>query len=166
MVVGVPANQYALARVALINTMVMKTKGLIANAQTMINAHIDRVWDAFTNAETIKKYMFGSTVKSDWKEGSEIIWKGEWNGKAYQDKGEIKQIKPKTYLQYTHFSPLTGVPDLPENYHTVTVKLTPKNGSTIVLLSQDNNKTVDARQHSENNWNMMLSELKKLLEAN
>ena len=143
----------------------MKTKGLIANAQTLIDASADKVWDAFTNPETIKKYMFGTTVSSDWKNGSDITWKGEWKGKAYEDKGEIIQIKPKTYLQYTHFSPLTGVPDVPENYHTVTVKLTPKNGSTIVLLSQDNNKTDDARQHSEDNWTMMLTELKKLLEG-
>ena len=143
----------------------MKTKGLIANAQSLIDASVDKVWDAFTNPETIKKYMFGTTVSSDWKNGSHITWKGEWNGKAYEDKGEIIQIKPKTYLQYTHFSPLLGVPDVPENYHTVTVKLTPKNGSTIVLLSQDNNKTEDARQHNEDNWTMMLTELKKLLEG-
>jgi uncharacterized protein YndB with AHSA1/START domain len=143
----------------------MKTKGLIANAQALIDAPVDKVWDAFTNPETIKKYMFGTTVSSDWKNGSGITWKGEWKGKAYEDKGEIIQIKPKTYLQYTHFSPLTGLPDVPENYHNVTVKLTPKNVSTIVLLSQDNNKTEDARHHSEENWTMMLTELKKLLEG-
>ena len=143
----------------------MKTKGLIANAQALIDASVDKVWDAFTNPETIKKYMFGTTVSSDWKNGSDITWKGEWKGKAYEDKGEIIQIKPKTYLQYTHFSPLLGVPDVPENYHNVTVKLTPKNGSTIVLLSQDNNKTEEARQHNEDNWTMMLTELKKLLEG-
>ena len=143
----------------------MKTRGLIANAQALVDAPVDEVWEAFTNPETIKKYMFGTTVSSDWKNGSDITWKGEWKGKAYEDKGEIIQIKPKTYLQYTHFSPLTGEPDIPENYHTVTIKLTPKNGSTIVLLSQDNNKTEDERQHSEDNWTMMLTELKKLLEG-
>ena len=142
----------------------MKTKDLIANAQTSINASVDKVWDALTNPETIKKYMFGTTVSSDWKEGSDINWKGEWKGKQYQDKGKIVQIQPKTHLSYTHFSPLAGEPDLPENYHTVTIKLAAKNGSTNVLLSQDNNKTDDSRQHSEDNWNMMLSELKKLLE--
>ena len=138
---------------------------LIAKANVTIHASLAKVWDALISPELIKRYMFGTTVVSDWKQGSSITWKGEWKGKAYEDKGEIIQIKPKTYLQYTHFSPLTGVPDVPENYHTVTVKLTPKNGSTIVLLSQDNNKTDDARQHSEDNWTMMLTELKKLLEA-
>jgi uncharacterized protein YndB with AHSA1/START domain len=143
----------------------MKTKGLVANAQTSIEASVDKVWDALINPEIIKKYMFGTTVSSDWKNGSDITWTGEWKGKAYEDKGKIKQIKPKTLIQYTHYSPLTGEPDLPQNYHTVTIKLTPENGSTTVVLSQDNNKTEDARQHSENNWTMMLSELKKLLES-
>ena len=143
----------------------MKTKGMIANAETTINASVDNVWDALTNPETIKKYMFGTTVTSDWKPGSNIVWKGEWQGKAYEDKGEILQIKPKSLLQYTHFSPLAGEPDSPENYHTVTIKLIPDNGSTSVQLSQDNNKNEDARKHSENNWTMMLSELKKLMEG-
>lgn len=142
----------------------MKTKGMIAGARATIDASIEDVWDAFTNAETIKKYMFGTTVTSDWKPGSAITWKGEWQGKAYEDKGEILQIEPKALLQYTHFSPLTGAPDSPENYHTVTIKLQRDNGSTSVHLSQDNNKTEGARKHSENNWNKMLSELKKLLE--
>ena len=143
----------------------MKTNDLIATAQASIAASNDKVWDALTNPDTIKKYMFGTTVSSDWKSGSPITWKGEWKGKAYEDKGEIKQIKPKSFLQYTHFSPLAGEPDVPENYHTVTIKLDSENGSTSVNLSQDNNKTEDARQHSQNNWTMMLSELKKLLEG-
>ena len=137
---------------------------LTATASITIHASLAKVWDALVNPELIKRYMFGATVVSDWKPGSPITWKGEWKGKQYQDKGKIVQIQPKTHLSYTHFSPLAGEPDLPENYHTVTIKLAAKNGSTSVLLSQDNNKTDDSRQHSEDNWNMMLSELKKLLE--
>ena len=142
----------------------MKTKGLIAYAQILIDEVTDKVWDALINPETIRKYMFGTTVESDWKEGSDITWKGEWKGKPYEDKGKIIQIKPKSHLSYTHFSPLTGLPDSPENYHSVTINLMPTNNSTTVMLSQDNNKNEDERKHSEKNWYMMLSELKKLLE--
>ena len=110
--------------------------------------------------------MFGTTVISDWKEGSKIAWKGEWNGKSYEDKGIILQFKPKTKLQYSHFSPLTGQPDIPENYHTVTIELTNKDKQTIVFLSQDNNTTKQAKEYSEQNWMMMLTGLKKLLEEN
>lgn len=142
----------------------MKPRGLIAHAQILIDAANDKVWDAFINPETIRKYMFGTTVVSDWNQGSDITWKGEWNGKPYEDKGKIVQIKPKSHLSYTHFSPMTGLPDSPENYHSVTINLMPTNNSTTVMLSQDNNKNEDERQHSEKNWYKMLSELKKLLE--
>lgn len=142
----------------------MKTKGLIAHAQILIDAAYDKVWDALINPEAIKKFMFGTTVVSDWREGSDITWKGEWNGKTYEDKGKIVEIKPKSHLSYTHFSPMTGLTDSPENYHSVTINLMPSYNSTTVMLSQDNNKTEDERQHSEKNWYKMLSELKKLLE--
>ena len=144
----------------------MESKKFIAEAQTTIDAPIDKVWDAFINPGTIKKYMFGTTVISDWKEGSKIAWKGEWEGKLYEDKGIILQFKPKTKLQYSHFSPLTGQPDIPENYHTVTIELTDKDKQTIVFLSQDNNTTKQAKEYSEQNWMMMLTGLKKLLEEN
>ncbi len=144
----------------------MESKNLIAEAYTTIDAPINKVWDAFINPGTIKKYMFGTTVISDWKEGSKIVWKGEWKGKPYEDKGEIIQFKPKTKLQYSHFSPLTGQQDIPENYHTVTIELTEKNKQTIVFLSQNNNTTKQAKEYSEQNWMMMLTGLKKLLEEN
>lgn len=144
----------------------MSSQNLMATAETLINASIDKVWDAFTNSRTIRKYMFGTTVISDWKEGSQIIWKGSWKGKEYEDKGVILQLKPKTKIQYTHFSPLTGQPDLPQNYHTVTIELTNKNSQTKVSLLQDNNANEQEKEHSERNWKAMLEELKKLLEEN
>ncbi len=99
-----------------------------AKASTTINAPTARVWDALINPTSIKQYMFGTNVTSDWKKGSRILWKGEWEGKAYEDKGVILQIEAQRKLQYSHFSPLAGLPDKPENYHTVTIELTGKAG--------------------------------------
>jgi len=139
-------------------------KGLIAKASISINAPAAKVWNALTNPEVIKQYMFGTTVISDWLKGSQIVWKGAWQGKKYEDKGFILKLKPERLIQYSHFSPLSGKPDLPENYHTVTIKLTTDEAGTAVSLSQDNNETEEAREHSEKNWKMMLDALKKLLE--
>ena len=136
----------------------------IAKAQTTINASVEKVWDALTHPEMIKKYMFGTTVISDWKEGDKITWKGEWEGKTYEDKGKILRFEPKKSLQYSHFSPLSGLHDNPENYHIVTIDLEEKDKQTIVTLTQDNNADEKAKDHSEKNWKMMLSSLKKLLE--
>jgi len=136
----------------------------IAKAETLINASADKVWNALTDPQTIKKYMFGATVISDWKEGSKIAWKGEWEGKAYEDKGKILSLEPNKKLQYSHFSPLTGLDDVPENYHIVTIDLAEKDDQTTVTLTQDNNENEKAKDHSEKNWKMMLTSLKKLLE--
>ena len=143
---------------------VAMNKGLVAKASTTINAPAGKVWEALTKPEIIRQYMFGTSVVSDWKVGSSILWKGEWQGKPYEDKGKILDLEEERMLQYSHFSPLTGKPDVPENYHTVTVELAADGQQTAVSLSQDNNASEEAREHSEKNWNMVLQKLRGLLE--
>jgi uncharacterized protein YndB with AHSA1/START domain len=139
-------------------------KQFIARASITIDAPIAKVWNALINPELIKQYMFGTNVVSEWREGGSIVWKGEWQGKAYEDKGVILRLEPERKFQYSHFSPLSGLPDKPENYHTVTIELSTEGTATLVSLSQDNNQTEQEREHSEKNWTMMLNSLKKLLE--
>lgn len=140
-------------------------RGIVARAVTEIEAPVSKVWDALVNPDVIRQYMFGTTVNSDWREGSAITWAGEWNGKPYEDRGTIVRIEPGRALEYTHFSPLTGLPDVPENYHTVAIELVDRGSHTAVELSQDNNATEEARQHSEKNWAAMLDGMKALLES-
>jgi len=78
---------------------------------------------------------------------------------------EVLEIDPGHRLQYSHFSPLTGDADVPENYHTVTIDLAKEEGAVRLTLLQDNNPTEKARQHSEENWKKMLSGMKKVLES-
>jgi uncharacterized protein YndB with AHSA1/START domain len=139
-------------------------KNLVAKASLGIAAPVAKVWDALVNPQVIKQYMFGTTVVSDWLPGSPITWTGEWKGKPYEDKGTIRKIEPRRLLQYSHYSPLSGLPDTPENHHTVTIELSKEGAQTRVSLSQDNNASEQAREHSEKNWKMMLEGLKKLLE--
>ena len=140
------------------------SEDLVAKASETINASTEKVWESLVNPEQIKQYMFGTTVESNWQEGSPITWKGEWEGKSYEDKGTIVKLEPREVLQYSHFSPLSGLPDEPENYHTVTIRLSNEGNQTRVSLEQDKNPTEEARDHSQKNWESMLKELKKLLE--
>ncbi len=138
---------------------------LIAKAATTIDAPRQEVWKALVTPEAIRKYMFGTTATSDFKQGSPITWKGEWEGRPYEDKGRIRRAVPGRVLEYTHFSPTSGLPDRPENYHTVTIELADDGPGTRVSLSQDNNATEDARAHSEKNWTMMLESLRQYVAA-
>lgn len=140
-------------------------KDLVAKVSATVEAPVAKVWDALVTPEMIRRYMFGTTVMSGWREGSPIVWKGEWKGKPYEDKGVIRHLEPCRMLQYTHYSPLSGLPDVPENYHTITVSLSEQDGRTLVSLAQDKNQTEEAREHSEKNWKAMLDGLKKVLEG-
>ena len=138
---------------------------LIARASITINAPRERVWQALVTPEAIRQYMFGTNVVSAWREGSPIVWKGEWQGRSYEDKGVILEFKPERTLRYSHYSPLTGAPDSPENYHSVTLELSGPGSQTRVTLSQDHNASEEERAHSEQNWEGMLAGLKKYVES-
>lgn len=140
--------------------------GLVAKASTEIAAPAERVWKALTDPAAIKQYYFGTDLKTTWKVGSPITFKGEWEGRPYEDKGVVKTFDAPRTLAYSHFSPLAGKPDKPENYHNIVVTLAPSGKRTRVTLEQDNNATEDERAHSAKNWEMMLGGLKKFVEAN
>jgi uncharacterized protein YndB with AHSA1/START domain len=136
----------------------------VATAETQIDAPRDKVWAALTDPEQIKEYMFGAEVVTDWKQGSPIVWKGEYEGKKYEDKGEIVEIEPERRLKVTHFSPLSGQEDRPENYHTLLYELEERGEKTHLSLSQDNNASKEAAEHSQANWEKMLAGLKQVAE--
>jgi uncharacterized protein YndB with AHSA1/START domain len=137
----------------------------VASATIEIDAPRGEVWTALTDPEQIEKYMFGSQVVTDWQPGNPIVWKGEYEGKKYEDKGEIVEVEPERRLKMTHFSPLSGQEDVPENYHTVLYELEKDGEKTRVSLTQDNNSSAEAAEHSKGNWEKMLAGLKEVVEA-
>ena len=138
--------------------------GHVATAQCEIDATPEKVWRALTDPELIKKYMFGSEVRTDWKPGSPITWQGEFEGRKYMDKGEIIAVEPGRRLEITHFSPLTGQEDRPENYHRVSYALQQTAGGTSVRLTQDNSGSAEEAERFAATWQMMLDGLKKVAE--
>lgn len=138
--------------------------GIDARAEIEIAATPDEVWAILTDNAAFGEVMFGSQIVTDWKVGSPILFRGEWKGQPYEDKGEILELTPPSRMRVTHFSPLTGEDDVPENYHEVRYDLTPSGGGTRVTVTQDNNATQEAADHSTANWRMMLESLKKVAE--
>jgi uncharacterized protein YndB with AHSA1/START domain len=140
--------------------------GIVATAEIDIAGSAEQVWQALTDPAQITKYMFGTQVETDWQPGSPIAWKGEYEGKPYADKGEIVDVDPHRRLEVTHFSPLSGHDDVPENYHTLTYQLDARGPKTThVSLSQDNNADADEAEHSRKNWTIVLEGLKSVVEG-
>nr|WP_067061148.1 SRPBCC family protein [Mucilaginibacter sp. L294] len=129
-----------------------------------INAPAAEVWKGLTDPEIVKQYFFGTNVKTDWKAGSPITFSGEWEGKAYQDKGEIQEITPGKYVKYSYWSSMGGTEDKPENYANVSYTLEENEGFTTLTITQDNIKDITSKEHSEQNWQTVFGGLKKLLE--
>jgi uncharacterized protein YndB with AHSA1/START domain len=139
-------------------------KGYTAKISLFIDAPVLKVWEALTDPRKIKQYMFGAEAVSDWKQGSRIIFKGIWKDKPYEDRGTLLAVEPGKTLKYTHFSPLSGLPDTAENYHTITIGLSAAGTGTQLELAQDNNATEDEKNGSEENWKDMMNGLKKITE--
>lgn len=137
----------------------------LATAETDIDAAPARVWEVLTDPELLKQLWFGAEVKTDWTKGSPITWTGDWEGKPYQDKGEILDVDPGRLLKLTHWSPLTGQPDVPENYHTLTYTLDSNGTATHLKLTQDNNASEDEAKHSQGMWEMLVGKVKEAAES-
>jgi uncharacterized protein YndB with AHSA1/START domain len=140
------------------------TNTLTLNTSISINAPKSKVWMALIDPEQVKKYFFGTILKSDWKVGSAITFSGEWEGKPYLDKGTILQIEKEKLLEYNYWSSFSGMEDIPENYAVIIYSLEQKAGQTTIYISQDSIKTKEALDHSEQNWQMIMRSLKELLE--
>jgi uncharacterized protein YndB with AHSA1/START domain len=132
---------------------------------TTIDAPTEEVWNAITTPETIKQWFFGVDTETDWKEGSPLVHRGEWQGKPYEDKGVIVQIEPPRLLVHTHWSDASGKPDTPDNYQEVSWELSKRDGATELTITERNLPSEEAKALSEKSWQTVLSNLKELLEA-
>jgi uncharacterized protein YndB with AHSA1/START domain len=139
---------------------------LTATASITLNAPPEKVWKALTDPALIKQYLFGTDAHSDFKKGSAITYTGEWEGKKYEDKGEIIEAIPNALLHTTYFSSMSGREDKPENYSNVYYRIEPTGRQTILTITQDNNADQQSRDHSQANWNMVLQSFKKVVENN
>jgi uncharacterized protein YndB with AHSA1/START domain len=130
-----------------------------------INAPSARVWSALTDRDKRREWFFGVDTETDWRPGSTLIHTGEYNGKPYRDKGEILEVEPGRLLVHTHWSDMSGLPDSPENYQTVTFMLSERDGMTTLTLAESNFPGGDAREASEQAWAQALEGLKRIAEA-
>jgi uncharacterized protein YndB with AHSA1/START domain len=138
-----------------------------------INASADKVWDALTNPDQTKKYMFGCETVSDWKPGSSLLWQGEYEGKQMVFvKGYILEISPPHYLKYSVTDPNAAWEDIPQNYLNVTYQITPEQGGILLTVKQDGfeNAAEGEKRYQDvyNNgegWNPILIQIKKLVES-
>lgn len=133
--------------------------------KTTVHAPADRVWEALTQPDQIRKYFFGTNTSTNWKPGSPIIFTGEWEGRKYEDKGTIIAVVPKKLIKYNYWSSMSGIEDKPENYVVITYELEEEGDDTALTVRQENIPDEWMKTHAAGNWTKVLGGLKDLVEA-
>ena len=143
---------------------------MLENSKIRVEKSIDSkkelIWDAFTNANKIKLYLFGTDTLCDWDIGSEIIFQGEYQGIAYRDKGVILNKIENQYLEYSYWSGFTGLADIPENYAIVKYTITEIEKGCLVSIEQIGFATEESRKHADATWLNVLNEIEKICQNN
>ena len=131
-----------------------------AQASRLIPAHPAAVWETLTSREGMKAYMMGADVDAEWRVGGAIVMRGEYNGKRFEDRGQVRSFVPRRRLSYTHTSSAA-----PDATHLVTFELEPKGDQTEVTVIQENEDGAvraadrDHRAEYEKTWAAMLEKL-------
>jgi uncharacterized protein YndB with AHSA1/START domain len=138
---------------------------LESTGTVVVNVSPTRMWDVATNPAIIKEYLFGTETVTDWKIGSEIAFRGEYQGHTYRDHGIIKEFIPEHKLAYTYWSGFSGLADEPENYSLVTLEINTIS-STSCSFSWTMKGFVDEtrQQHSQSGMNPFLEQIKAISE--
>jgi uncharacterized protein YndB with AHSA1/START domain len=133
-----------------------------------ITAPAETIWKVLTDNALIPQYMFGCVAETDWKPGSPLLWKGAADGKLYV-KGTVIAFEPPHRLAYTIIDPNSSIPDIPENYLTVTCEVKNLgNGISLLAFTQgDFSKVANGEQrynHSLDGDDFLLKAMKRLAE--
>lgn len=116
--------------------------------------------------ELVKQWQYGSDLLTTWKPGSPILFRNEWNGQVFEQKGTVLEFEPESRLKYSLFFPQPGLQDIPENYFFMTYELTGSSGFTSVLFRQEDPRPSPPNASSGGEEGPdVLSSLKELVEV-
>jgi uncharacterized protein YndB with AHSA1/START domain len=134
-------------------------------ASIVVNAPRERVWDALTKPELVKQYFFGTNLVTDWTVGSALFFRGEWNGKPYEDRGAVLSFEPLKGLSFNYWSAFSGLEDRPELRQIIRYGLEDTSKGVLVTVDQSNVDTQEHANHGAKNWQGVLEAMKKLVEG-
>jgi uncharacterized protein YndB with AHSA1/START domain len=130
-----------------------------------INAPLQKVWDGITKPEIVKQYFFGTNLVTDWKVGAPLFFRGEWQGKSYEDRGTVLAFEPMKTLSFSYWSAFSGQEDRPELRQILRYEIEKTADGVRLTVRQTNVASQASADHSAENWRGVLAGLKKLLET-
>lgn len=108
-----------------------------------LEANKRQVWSLLTDTKWVKQYMYNCDVFSDYKKGSVIEWKGEYEGQKAYLHGLILDVDPLNRLKYSGIDPSFGDENNPKDYFHVTYDLKERDGGVLLTVI---NETFDGNE--------------------
>ena len=131
-----------------------------------ILAPAKKVWLALTSPGLVKQWQYGSDLQTTWEVGTSIVFRNEWNGQVFEQKGTVLEFSPESRLKYSLFFPRPEVQDIPENYFFMTYELAESGGTTSLLVRQEDPRPSPPDESSGGEDSPdVLSSLKELVEV-
>lgn len=131
-----------------------------------IKANPETVWEVLTKPEFVKKWQYGSELITDWKIGSDIRFKTEWEGEVFEQWGKVLEFNPGKSLKYSLFAPRPDLEDKPENYFSMHYQLKLNNDGNVYLeIIQEDNRPGAKQEDPQGEENPVIASLKSVAES-
>jgi uncharacterized protein YndB with AHSA1/START domain len=123
----------------------------------------ERLWQALTDSELVRRYYFGSVIESDFRPGSPLIYRQPDDGRI-DIQGEVVEADPPRKLVHTFA--VRWDPDVNDPPTRVSWEITPMGDACLLSVTHDGFTDETATYAStKGGWPMILSGLKTLLET-
>jgi uncharacterized protein YndB with AHSA1/START domain len=143
-------------------------RDLVKTTESIVRIHApaSKVWQALTVPGLVKQWQYGSDLLTTWIPGTQIIFRNEWNGQVFEQRGTVLEFVPVSRLRYSLFFPRPDVQDVPESYFFMTYELTESGGHTSLVFRQEDPRPSppDASAGGDDGPDV-LSSLKELVEV-
>jgi uncharacterized protein YndB with AHSA1/START domain len=86
-----------------------------SDSTVKILAPASKVWLALTVPDLVKQWQYGSDLLTTWEPGTPIVFRNEWNGQVFEQKGTVLEFVPGSRLKYSLFVPRPDLQDIPDD---------------------------------------------------
>jgi uncharacterized protein YndB with AHSA1/START domain len=130
-----------------------------------IVASRSKVWRALTDPALVRQWQYGSELSTTWEPGTPIVFRNEWNGQVFEQRGTVIEFTPESRVRYSLFFPRPGLEDVPGNHFFMTYELTGGGDATTVRIRQEDPRPAAPEAPAADEGPDVLAGLKQLVES-
>lgn len=140
---------------------------LVVTRSILLKATPERVWEALTHPGMTRQYLYNCEVQSDWRRGSKLLWKGNYQGQEINGEGEILDLIPGRLIKYSGFDRLVEGDTSREGNIYITHEIIPHGAHTKLLTTLEHFEGDETRaEYAADKWDLeIMPRLQTLVET-